>query len=81
MASDNEKTVTSDSRIEHGDQTRRSSTRASIDFEAQKSLRTVEAGLSPQEVAAVTEVDPKEESRILRKIDYRLVPLLALLYL
>jgi hypothetical protein len=42
-------------------------------------LRTVDAGLSAHEVLA--EVDPEEERRILRKIDYRLIPLLAVLYL
>lgn len=81
MAEPNEKAVLGDEKAEHGSQTRHSSKRASIDFEAQKKLQTVEAGLDPAEVAAVTNVDPKEEARILRKIDYRLVPLLALLYL
>ena len=42
-------------------------------------LRTVEAGLSPAQV--VSAVDKETENRILRKIDYRLVPLLAFLYL
>jgi len=42
-------------------------------------LRTVEAGLTPSQV--VSAVDKETESRILRKIDYRLVPLLAFLYL
>lgn len=60
---------------------RHSSKRVSIDFEAQKELRTVEAGFTPEQIDAVNNVDPKEEARILRKIDFRLVPLLALLYL
>ena len=74
MATPNEK-------AEHASETRRSSRRASIDFEAQKNLRTVEAGLDPIDIDALLNVDPKEEARILRKIDFRLVPLLSLLYL
>ncbi len=42
-------------------------------------LKTVEIGLSADEV--IVELDPAEQTRILRKVDYRLVPLLALLYL
>jgi hypothetical protein len=42
-------------------------------------LRTVEVGLSADQV--IVELDPAEQTRILRKVDYRLVPLLALLYL
>ena len=48
-------------------------------LDEKEGLRTVDAGLSANEVLA--EVDPKEESRILRKIDFRLIPLLAVLYL
>lgn len=83
MASPNEKTSNGDVKAEHVPERRasKSSKAVSIDFEAQKQLRTVEAGLSPAEVDAIINVDPKEEARILRKIDFRLVPLLALLYL
>lgn len=42
-------------------------------------LRTVELGLAADMVNV--NIDPKEEARILRKVDYRLVPLLAFLYL
>ena len=42
-------------------------------------LRTVDAGLDAAQVYA--EADPAETRRILRKIDYRLIPLLTLLYL
>lgn len=42
-------------------------------------LRTVELGLDADQVDI--NIDPKEEARILRKVDYRLVPLLAFLYL
>ena len=65
------------------DTERRNSTKKlSVDYaEAQRSLRTVEAGMTPEQVDAIMNVDPKEEARILRKIDFRLVPMLALLYL
>lgn len=42
-------------------------------------LRTVDAGLPPDEV--IGEMSPAEEARAIRKIDYRLIPLLTLLYL
>lgn len=42
-------------------------------------LRTVDAGLSPDEV--IGEMSPAEEALAIRKIDYRLIPLLTLLYL
>lgn len=80
MAANDKKVAIGHDKVEYNE-TRRSSKRASIDFEAQKNLRTVEAGLDPEEVDAITNVDPKEEARILRKIDFRLVPLLSLLYL
>lgn len=81
MAHD-EKAANRDVKAEYGGAERRgSSKRVSIDFEAQKQLRTVEAGLSAEQVDAIINVDPKEEARILRKVDFRLVPLLALLYL
>ena len=81
MPAHDEKVASDHDKVEYTNETRKSSKRASIDFEAQKNLRTVEAGLDPHEVNAVLNVDPKEEARILRKIDFRLVPLLALLYL
>lgn len=42
-------------------------------------LRTVELGLPAS--AVVSSVSPEEEAKILRKIDWRLVPLLSFLYL
>lgn len=81
MAIENDKAVPGHEKHEHPSETRRSSKGVSIDFEAQKNLRTVEAGLDPEDVSALINVDPKEEARILRKIDFRLVPLLSLLYL
>lgn len=81
MTDVNEKMVADGANTQHTAERRGSSKRMSIDFEAQKNLRTVEAGMTPEQVDAIINVDPKEEARILRKIDVRLVPLLALLYL
>lgn len=44
-------------------------------------LRTVEAGLEADQVIKDADFDAKERRRILRKIDYRLVPLLGVIYL
>ncbi|KPI42794.1 putative transporter [Cyphellophora attinorum] len=49
------------------------------DFDEKVGLRTVDAGLDATQV--IYEVDPAEERKILRKIDYRLIPLLSILYL
>lgn len=49
------------------------------EVEAVSGLKTVEVGFAADEV--LVELDEKEKTRILRKVDYRLVPLLALLYL
>jgi MFS family permease len=82
MSTPDEKAANGNVKADYDQAERRNSAkRASIDFEAQKQLRTVEAGLSPEQVDAIINVDPKEEARILRKIDFRLVPMLALLYL
>ena len=42
-------------------------------------LRTVDAGIPIEAVLA--ETDEQQARRVLRKIDYRLIPLLSLLYL
>ena len=42
-------------------------------------LRTVDAGFAADQIEA--HLDPKEVRRILRKVDYRLIPLLGVLYL
>jgi hypothetical protein len=49
--------------------------------EALGGLRTLEGGLDAEQVKDSIELDATEQSRILRKIDYRLIPLLTLLYL
>jgi hypothetical protein len=49
------------------------------EIEGGSGLKTVEVGYAADQV--LTELDEKEKTRILRKIDYRLVPILAVLYL
>lgn len=40
-----------------------------------------EAGLTEEEAHFLANVSPEEEKKIIRKIDYRVVPMLAMLYL
>ncbi len=54
---------------------------SNLEIEALGGLRTVEIGLGADEVIETVEVEAAERKRILRKVDYRLVPLLAFLYL
>jgi len=49
--------------------------------EALGGLRTVELGLDAEQVRDTVDLDAAEEKRILRKVDYRLIPLLTFLYL
>lgn len=44
-------------------------------------LRTVEIGLDAEEVKDLVELDEAEQKKILRKVDWRLIPLLTFLYL
>lgn len=44
-------------------------------------LRTVEVGLKAEDVKDTVELDAAEQARILRKVDWRLIPLLTFLYL
>jgi hypothetical protein len=44
-------------------------------------LRTVDAGLPPDQVVTEDEVSQAEARRIMKKIDYRIIPLLSVLYL
>lgn len=44
-------------------------------------LRTVEVGLSADQILETLNVDAAEERRILWKVDLRLIPLLTFLYL
>lgn len=68
-----EKTATDYGREEH----RTGSESPTLD--EKEGLRTVDVGLSSDQV--VTQYDEKETRRIMRKIDYRLIPLLSVLYL
>ncbi len=54
---------------------------SALELESLGGLRTVEVGLSAEQVIKNEEFDRKERTRILRKIDYRLVPLLGVIYL
>jgi hypothetical protein len=49
------------------------------EVEGKEGLRTVDAGYSADQV--VTEFSELEQRRIMRKVDFRLVPLLSVLYL
>lgn len=53
------------------------STDSSPGVDVKSDLRTVDAGISTDQIV----VDEQESKRILRKVDYRLIPLLSLLYL
>lgn len=44
-------------------------------------LRTVEVGLDVDDVKDTLELDAAEQKRILRKVDWNLIPLLTFLYL
>lgn len=44
-------------------------------------LRTVEVGLSAEQIIDTLDIDAAEERRILWKVDLRLIPLLTFLYL
>lgn len=44
-------------------------------------LRTVEVGLDADQVKDLIELDEAEQKKILRKVDWRLIPLLTFLYL
>lgn len=67
--------------FEYGNDEKQTEAQLTPDVESKgsKELKTGDNGLSSDEV--VIEHDKKETRRILRKIDYRLVPLLGILYL
>jgi hypothetical protein len=67
--------------FEYGSDDKQTDAQLTPDIEGKdsKELKTVDAGLSADDV--VLQFDKKEARRILRKIDYRLVPLLGVLYL
>lgn len=65
-------------RVNDGSYTKKDSA-SDLEVADTNGLRTVEVGLSPDQVIA--ELEHEEQVRILKKVDYRLVPLLAVLYL
>ncbi|RFU28322.1 hypothetical protein B7463_g7990, partial [Scytalidium lignicola] len=67
--------------LEFGNEEKNTGTSYSPDIEVKNDdgLRTLDAGLPPDQVIA--EISELEGRRILRKIDYRLIPLLSILYL
>jgi hypothetical protein len=54
---------------------------SAIESTTKGELRTVDAGLDVNDVLNEHTVDPVEARRIMRKIDFRVIPLLSLLYL
>jgi hypothetical protein len=61
------------------DEEKQTGVQPATEFERKVGLRTVDEGFSPDQVVA--EVDEAEGRRILRKVDFRLIPLLSFLYL
>jgi hypothetical protein len=53
----------------------------SLDKEAQVTLHQVKPGMTAEDVEWLNSIPPREQARIYHKIDRRLVPMLALLYL
>jgi hypothetical protein len=49
--------------------------------EAQATLHQVKPGMTAEDVEWMNSVPPREQARIYHKVDRRLVPMLALLYL
>ncbi|EXJ68458.1 uncharacterized protein A1O5_08250 [Cladophialophora psammophila CBS 110553] len=66
-------------RIEYGGDEKEIGIRTTGDADASDVLRTVDAGYAADQVEP--HYDQKEVQRILRKVDYRLIPLLGVLYL
>jgi hypothetical protein len=49
--------------------------------EAQATLHQIKPGMTAEDVEWMNSVPPREQARIYHKVDRRLVPMLALLYL
>ena len=75
MAEKNERVTQS----QHGDEEQQARSQSFPDLDLKKDLVTVDAGFSADQVVA--QMDEREATRIIRKLDYRIVPLLSLLYL
>lgn len=53
----------------------------SLEKEAQTTIHQVKPGLTAEDVEWLNSIPPREQARIYHKVDRRLVPMLALLYL
>lgn len=53
----------------------------SLDKEAQATLHQIKPGMTAEDVEWLNSITPRERARIYHKVDRRLVPMLALLYL
>jgi hypothetical protein len=53
----------------------------SLDKEAQATLHQVKPGMTAEDVEWLNSIPAREQARIYHKVDRRLVPMLALLYL
>ncbi|KAH8807883.1 major facilitator superfamily domain-containing protein [Xylogone sp. PMI_703] len=69
--------------LEFGNEEKNTETRSSPELgpKSENGLRTLDAGLSPDEVITDDQISEQEGKRILRKVDFRLIPLLSVLYL
>jgi hypothetical protein len=65
--------------LEHSSEEKQIAVSPSPDIEVKDGLRTVDAGLSADQVLA--QLEERDSKRVLRKIDLRLIPLLSFLYL
>jgi hypothetical protein len=63
----------------NGSEERQTGITPAAEIEGKEGLRTVDAGYSADQV--VTEFSELEQRRIIKKVDFRLVPLLSILYL
>jgi hypothetical protein len=63
----------------NGSEERQTGITPAAEVEGKEGLRTVDAGYSADQV--VTEFSELEQRRIIKKVDFRLVPLLSILYL
>lgn len=79
---DSKAPFTNEKHLEHGsDLHHRKWSIQDAEANALGGLRTVEVGLDADAVKDTVELDAAEQKRILRKVDWRLIPLLTFLYL
>lgn len=73
--------VVDEKHVEHAHTPSRKWSIQAADAEALDGLRTVEIGLEAEQIRDTIELDAAEQKRILRKVDWHLIPLLTFLYL